>query len=235
MSTFPLTDDFLKALELAHGYHLGQYRKGTDKGKEPGIPYISHLLGVASIALEYGATEPEAIAALLHDALEDGPNNTGRDADELRQEIVETFHEGVLIAHLVDGATDDAPKASMEKRPWRERKLEYLARLPGEEASALLVSASDKLHNARAILSDLLASGPVVFTRFNQGRDGTLQYYRLLADTYLKVDTADVRSRPRLHALFVELERTVTALESACGVTADEVRPWPLLSPAAAS
>jgi (p)ppGpp synthase/HD superfamily hydrolase len=194
MATFPLTDDFLTALQLAHTWHHGQYRKGTDKGAEPGVPYLSHLLGVASIALEFGATESEAIAALMHDALEDGPTYTKRDASVLRGEIVAAFGErGEGVAELVDAATDDALEAGVEKRPWKDRKLEYLAKLPHESASALLVSASDKLHNARAILSDLMTLGPVVFSRFNQGRDGTLQYYRLLADTYRKADRPDVQ------------------------------------------
>ena len=230
MSSFPLTDDFLTALQLAHTWHSGQYRKGTDKGGAVGIPYVSHLLGVASIALEFGADEAEAIAALLHDALEDGPSNLARGAKELRTEIVTAFGaRGEFIAQLVDGATDDTPTAGAQKRDWRVRKQEYLAKLPQEEASALLVSASDKLHNAQAILRDLLTIGPSVFSRFNQGRDGTLQYYRLLADTYQKIDRPDVQARPRLQALFAELERTVTTLETACGLNAEQVRDFPML------
>ena len=234
MSSFPLTDDFLTALRLAHTWHSGQYRKGTDKDGAIGIPYVSHLLGVASIALEFGADEPEAIAALLHDALEDGPGNLERGAGELRAEIVVAFGErGEQIALLVDAATDDAPEAGAEKRDWDVRKLEYLTKLPHETASALLVSASDKLHNARALLSDLMVLGPSVFSRFNQGRDGTLQYYRLLADTYQRTTRADVKARPRLQALFAELDRTVTILETACGLEAGQVRDFPLLRQAA--
>jgi HD domain len=233
MTSFPLTDDFLTALRLAHTWHHGQYRKGTDQGEATGVPYLSHLLGVASIALEFGATEPEAIAALLHDALEDGPSNLKRGAEELRAEIVATFERrGEQIALLVDAATDDAPKAGAEKRPWKDRKLEYLAKLPHESASALLISASDKLHNARAILSDLMTLGPVVFIRFNQGRDGTLQYYRLLADTYQGIGSSEVKENFRLQALFSELERTVSILETACGLTNDQVRAFPLLAAA---
>ncbi|GGR03125.1 HD domain-containing protein [Deinococcus ruber] len=231
MTAFPLTDDFLTALRLAHTFHSGQYRKGTEEQDAAGVPYLSHLLGVASIALEFGASEPEAIAALLHDALEDGPTYTGRDAAVLRREIVAAFGQrGDLIAHLVDGATDDAPAAGQRKRLWKDRKLEYLAKLPDESASALLVSASDKLHNARTILSDLLVVGPAVFGRFNQGRDGTLQYYRLLADTYQRLRMPDVLARPRLQALFAELERTVGTLETACGLTAEQVRAFPNLN-----
>jgi len=221
LPAYPLTVRFTEALELASLWHHGQFRKGTV------TPYLSHLLSVAGIALEFGASEDEAIAALLHDALEDGPEYTGRDAATLREEIQSRF--GSEVALLVDGATDDAPPAGQPKRPWMERKREYLTKLPRESAAALLVSASDKLHNARNILTDLLVNGPEVFTRFKQGRDGTLQYYRLLADTYLSANREDIRARPRLSALFAELERTVTVLESTCGVAAKDVRAWPLL------
>ncbi|MEF2280424.1 HD domain-containing protein [Deinococcus sp. YIM 134068] len=222
---FPLTDDFPTALRLAHEWHTGQYRKGTR------TPYLSHLLGVASVALEFGGTEAEAIAALLHDALEDGPEYTHRDASELQGEIERLF--GPEVARLVDGATDAAPKAGEKKAPWVERKTAYLRRLAHEDASSLLVSASDKLHNARSILTDVLTAGDgaearaAFFTRFNRGQEGTLQYYRLLVDAYRA--SPGGRDRPRLQALFAELDRTVTALEEACGVTADEVRGYGLL------
>lgn len=228
---FPLTGKFADALMLAHKWHRGQYRK-VAKGETPTVPYLSHLLGVASVALEFGANETEAVAALLHDALEDGPQYTGRDADKLRGEIEEKF--GSEVACLVDDATDAAPKAGEEKAPWSERKAEYLRHLKAQHnASSLLVSASDKLHNARAILTDVLTAGEsseartAFFGRFSQGRDGTLQYYRLLVDAYRAAPGG--QDRPRLRALFDELDRTVTALEQACGVTATEVRECKLL------
>ncbi len=118
MTAFPLTDRFVQALHLAHQWHHGQYRKGT------AVPYVSHLLGVASIALEFGASEDEAIAALLHDALEDGPQYTGKNASELRTEIASLF--GEAAACLVEGATDATPKAGEKKAPWVERKTTYL-------------------------------------------------------------------------------------------------------------
>lgn len=223
------TDFFSKrfqvALTCAERWHRGQTRKGTS------IPYLSHLLGVASLALEFGADEDEAIAALLHDALEDGPENTGIKPAVLRAEILTKF--GERVAHLVDAATDATPAPGEEKPDWRTRKLTYLRHLPEASPSALLVSASDKLYNARSILVDLL-TGPAaedVFSRFKQGRKGTLQYYRLLADQYGRTATrAEVAARPRLLALFSELERTVAMLESAAQTTADEVRADPLLS-----
>jgi hypothetical protein len=230
---FPVGNSFQQALILADQWHRPQYRK-VAPGEPETIPYISHVLGVASVALEFGATENEAIAALLHDALEDGPKNTGRDAADLRAEIVRAFGEaGEVIAKLVDDATDAMPKAGEEKAPWPRRKTEYLDKLPYKAAASLLVSASDKLHNARTILTDVLTR-PVTereayFGRFNQGQMGTLQYYRRLADTYLAVQTEDVTQRPRLQALFAELERTVAALETACGLSADQTRQHPLL------
>ncbi len=233
--TFPLTKRFTDALQLAHKWHVGQYRKGTL------TPYLSHLLGVASVALEFGATENEAIAALLHDALEDGPENLtvnvkkrAKTREKLDTQIQDKFGDGV--AALVRGATEENPLIDGEKAPWDKRKLTYLAKLDHEEASSLLVSASDKLHNARTILTDVLTEGTTpeareaFFNRFSQGREGTLQYYRLLADAYKRAEGA--AGRPRLQALFAELERTVSALETACGVTAEEVRGYASLRPA---
>ncbi|AIZ44569.1 phosphohydrolase [Deinococcus radiopugnans] len=234
MTTPTLSNNFAAALNTACEWHAGQYRK-VPEGETPTIPYISHLLGVASIALEFGANEAEAIAALLHDALEDGPQYAGKDAAELRATIEEQF--GAEVAHLVDGATDAMPKAGEEKEPWQKRKTKYLAKLPQEPASSLLISASDKLHNARTILTDVLTLPAEerggYFTRFKQGQAGTLQYYRLLADAYRAVRREDVRQRPRLQVLFAELSRTVGALEGACGLTADEVRDYPPLRGAA--
>lgn len=232
--TFPLTERFTDALQLAHKWHVGQYRKGTL------TPYLSHLLGVASVALEFGATENEAIAALLHDALEDGPENLTVDKDEranVRRDLeAQVLKFGDGVAALVRGATEENPLVDGEKAPWDKRKLTYLAKLDHEEASSLLVSASDKLHNARTILTDVLTEGTTpeareaFFNRFSQGREGTLQYYRLLADAYKRAEGA--AGRPRLQALFAELERTVSALETACGVTAEEVRGYASLRPA---
>lgn len=194
------------------------------------MPYISHLLGVASIALEFGATEDQAIAALLHDALEDGPEFTGRNASDLREDIRLQF--GDEVARLVDSTTDDAPDAGQQKAPWAERKSKYLTKLVQKDAAALLVSASDKLHNARAILTDVLTAGnaegvSAFFNRFKQGQEGTLQYYRVLVDTYEAAPAT--RDEPRLQALIAELSRTVKALEDACGVFAVTVREYPLL------
>lgn len=223
MTTFPLTDRFVQALQLAHQWHSGQYRKGT------AVPYVSHLLGVASIALEFGASEDEAIAALLHDALEDGPQYTGKDAAQLRTEIASSF--GEATACLVEGATDATPKVGEKKTPWVDRKTTYLRELKGKSAAALLVSASDKLHNARTILSEVLAcplgERAAFFQRFQQGQNGTLQYYRLLSDAYRQAPAT--QGHPRLRALTEELERVVAVLETACTVDSETVRHYGLL------
>ena len=212
-----LTGKFEDALLLAARWHALQTRKGS------GVPYLSHLLGVASIALEFGATETEAIAALLHDALEDGPENTGRSPADLRAEIVARFGEEVAV--LVDAATDAVPDIDGLKPDWATRKAAYLAHLPWAAASALQVSASDKLYNARTILSDLHTDGEGVFTRFTAGKEGTVQYYRLLSDAYREAaQRPDVTLRPRLLALFAELERTVSTLERGLGLSSAQVR-----------
>lgn len=235
MNDFPLTDRFLRALEYAHRWHAGQYRK-VPGGEQATVPYLSHLLGVASIALEFGATEDQAIAALLHDALEDGPANLQADVtkrsdtrDDLRRTIRHEF--GQPVETLVIGATEDTPLINGEKAPWSVRKLTYLHRLIDpdhvESAASLLVSASDKLHNARTILADVLTSADnaagraTFFDRFSAGQAGTLQYYRLLVLAYHRAPGA--QHQPRLHDLFAELDRTVTTLERACAAQSEDV------------
>lgn len=157
------------ALALAVQAHDGQVRKGT------AIPYIAHPMGVASIALDFGATENQAIAALLHDVLEDGGPHYGP--------LIEAQFGAEVLA-LVQACTDGVPDASGVKADWGERKRAYLAHLAQAPAEVLLVSGADKLHNARAIVSDLITIGPEVFKRFKAGRDGTLWYYRALADVF---------------------------------------------------
>jgi (p)ppGpp synthase/HD superfamily hydrolase len=164
-----LTERISEALALAVQAHEKQVRKGTS------IPYVAHPMAVASIALEFGADEDQAIAALLHDVLEGGGPQYG-------PVIKERFGERVLA--IVDGCTDGVPDASGQKADWGERKRAYLAHLAQASDDVLLVSGSDKLHNARAIVSDLLKIGPDVFNRFTAGRDGTLWYYRSLAEIF---------------------------------------------------
>jgi len=160
-----LTGRFTDALAYAVRLHASQTRKGT------ATPYIAHLMAVAGLALEYGATEDEAIAALLHDAVED------QGGAETREEIRRRFGEDV--AGIVDECsdTDQQPKP-----PWRARKEAHLNRLRTATESVRLIVAADKLHNARTLLADWRAQGEAVWDRFTGGREGTLWYYRSLVE-----------------------------------------------------
>lgn len=180
------------ALALAVQAHDGQVRKGT------AIPYIAHPLGVASIALDFGATENQAIAALLHDVLEDGGPHYAP--------LIEAQFGAEVLA-LVQACTDGVPDASGVKADWGERKRAYLAHLAEAPDEVLLVSGADKLHNARAIVSDLITIGPEVFKRFKAGRDGTLWYYRALADVFTQ----------RRAPVAVSLEAEVRQMERLAG------------------
>src|SRR6266480_1236185 len=183
-----LSPQFEKALIYATRIHGGQLRKKTR------IPYIGHLLGVTAIALEYGANETEAIAALLHDAVEDCGG-----AKRLR-DIERKF--GKKVARIVEGCTDTD---QIPKPPWRERKEAYIAHLKKASASTHLVSAADKLHNARAILHNLRHEGDKLWSRFNGGKEGTLWYYRSLVSAFLEHGRTE---------LVEELDRVVTEIEN---------------------
>ena len=187
-----LTERISQALALAVEAHDKQVRKGTQ------IPYVAHPMGVASLALDFGADEDQAIAALLHDVLEDG-------GPQFAPVIEKRFGRRVLS--LVEGCTDGVPDAAGEKAPWTERKRAYLAHLAVADAEVLLVSGADKLHNARAILSDLLTVGPSVFDRFTAKKEGTLWYYRALADIFSK---REAPMHAALSSAVDEMERLAT-------------------------
>ena len=167
------------ALALAIEAHQNQIRKSTQ------IPYISHPLAVASIALEFGASEDQAIAALLHDSIEDG----GRKYEEV---ILAQF--GQYVHDLVQGCTDGTPDKTGKKAPWLERKTAYLEHLQIASDEILLVSCSDKLHNARAIVADLINEGPSVFERFSSTPEQTLWYYRQLANVFTNRKTPPAKA-----------------------------------------
>jgi GTP pyrophosphokinase len=169
-----LTERFAQALALAIEAHDGQKRKGTD------IPYISHPLAVAAIALEHGADEDQAMAALLHDAVEDGGVFF---AHCIRTQF------GDRVADIVEGCTDGVPDASGQKEDWKPRKTRYLDHLQHASTDVLLVSGADKLHNARAIVSDLQRIGTAVFDRFSASQSDTLWYYDELAKIHTTKDT----------------------------------------------
>ena len=147
--------------------HASQLRKGTD------IPYISHLLCVTSIVMENGGNEDEAIAALLHDAVED--SGGGERLKDIRNRF------GEAVSDIVAGCSDTDV---VPKPPWRERKEAYLDHLKDASPSILLVSSADKLHNARTILTDCLQIGDKVYDRFNVGKMETIWYYKSCADAF---------------------------------------------------
>src|SRR5881392_4345588 len=182
-----LSERFEEGLIYATQAHGDQMRKKT------GIPYVAHILGVTAIALEYGANETEAIAALLHDAVEDCGG-----AKRLR-DIERKF--GKKVAKIVQGCTDTD---QTPKPPWLERKKAYVAHVRHAPMSTRLVSASDKLHNVRAILMDYCKEGERLWSRFNRGKQGALWYYRALVNAF---------SGKRMQPLLQELDRTVTELE----------------------
>ncbi|MGB0889108.1 MAG: HD domain-containing protein [Solirubrobacterales bacterium] len=158
----PLTSRFDYAVTFARMAHGAQQRKGTT------IPYISHLLAVAGLVLEMGGSEDDAIAALLHDAIED----TGGVGVAMENAIRAQF--GDDVARIVRANSDIEVKP---KPPWRERKQAYLDSLPGKRRDELLVSLADKLHNARAVLLDHRQIGDEIWQRFKAGREQQLWYY----------------------------------------------------------
>ena len=181
------SNKFVVALRYAADLHAKQFRKRT------GRPYIGHLLGVTSIVIEYGGDEEMAIAALLHDTVEDQGG-----MPRLR-EIRRIF--GKRVAHIVDGCTDSY---TQPKPSWLERKRAYLAKVAEEAAEVRLVSAADKLANVRETLHDLRTQDETVFARFAGKKEGTLWYYRELVCAFRKAGS---------NPLIEELDRAVTQLE----------------------
>jgi len=164
-----LTPRFAEALQLAYDLHHEQMRKGT------GTPYMAHLLSVCSLVMYHGGDEDQAIAALLHDALEDA-------SDKITpQQIGETFNP--KVQQIVQLCSDTPPDfRGGEKEPWRVRKDRYLAHIKSGKGTPelLLVSLADKVDNANAIVRDLKGDGDSVWDRFNVGKQGQLWYYREL-------------------------------------------------------
>ncbi len=180
-------EKFEEALLYAARVHKDQMRKGAN------VPYVTHLLAVAAIVGENGGTEDETIAALLHDAPED------RGGRERLQDVRGRF--GDEVAEIVDGCTDtyEDPKPA-----WRPRKEAYVAHVARAPDSVRLVSAADKLHNARSILADLRSLGDDLWDRFTGGKEGTLWYYCALVEAYYEAGT---------NAVVEELDRVVRETE----------------------
>jgi GTP pyrophosphokinase len=192
-----LTERFSDALCFAARLHAGQTRKGTN------IPYLAHLLAVASLVLEHGGGEDEAIAALLHDAIEDQAAQNGG-ATALRSEIVARF--GREVGAIVDACTD---AEVVPKPPWRARKEGYIRHMQETTSTSVhRVSCADKLHNARALVRDYREQGERVWARFSETDPAQhLWYYRSLLHAYRSAGRAP-------HALVAELARTLDELQA---------------------
>jgi (p)ppGpp synthase/HD superfamily hydrolase len=174
-----LTGRFTEAVEYVRQYHT-EFRKGTD------IPYMAHLLGVAALVMgEAGGgilvTEDMVLAALLHDVVEDHGGMTRL------HEVEQRF--GANVARMVGGLSDSFAESQQPKEEWKRRKTEYIERLRHEPDDVLLISAADKLYNAKAILDDFNEIGEAIWERFKRGADEQLWYFDELLAIYL--------SRPR--------------------------------------
>ncbi len=190
-----------QAFRYAAAKHAGQTRKKTP------VPYLSHLMAVASLVLEGGGDEDLAIAALLHDVVEDCGGRPR--LEEIRKKF------GPRVAKIVEGCTDSFTDP---KPPWLERKKGYLSHLKNEDRETRLVSACDKLHNVRTVLADYREQGESVWERFQGKRDGTLWYYRAISDEFQR------RGR---NGITRELEIAVSQLEKAAGVKPRRKAPTP--------
>lgn len=169
-----LSEQFTRAVDYARRLHT-EYRKGTR------IPYMAHLLGVASLVMgeaggQVPVTEDMVIAAILHDTVED------HGGQKRLNDVEATF--GKNVARMVAGLSDSFAGEHEKKEDWKVRKRQYLDRLPGEHEDALLICVADKLYNVRSIVVDYNAVGPAVWNRFKAGADQQLGYYDALLDIF---------------------------------------------------
>jgi (p)ppGpp synthase/HD superfamily hydrolase len=187
---------FATALVFAWEHHREQRRKAS------GAPYLGHLLGVAALVIDDGGSEDEAIAALLHDAIEDAA-----EPERVRHEIESRFGEEVVRIVVACSDSFEQPK-----RPWIERKRAFVDALHDLDPSVARVATADKLQNARALVAEVRSDGPAVFELFNGGRDGTLWYYRAVADRLSTVAPGPLAD---------DLVRAVDELEALASLPAD--------------
>ena len=185
------------AMCFAHALHRDQIRKGS------GVPYMSHLMGVAALVGDHGGSEQQLIAALLHDAIEDQAHKH----EDLPQEIASRYGQAVLtmVLALSDATTHPKP-------PWQQRKRAYIEHIDqaADDDPALLVSVCDKLYNARTLLRDMNLLGLEVFERFKPEPEQTLWYYDSLAEAFLGKRWAS----PLQRAAAVSLRETVDAMQA---------------------
>ena len=196
-ATVKLTERFEQALVYATRLHATQIRKAT------GVPYIAHLLSVTALVLEDGGNEDEAIAALLHDAVED------QGGKATRAEIYRLFGEQVVA--IVDGCTEFD---SLPKPPWRDRKQRYLEQLRQGSSSVRRVALADKLHNARSLLSDYRQQGDEIWSMFGAGKEGMLWFYHSLLWVYRSTGSNPLVEE--LARVIGELEQLVMTGKKAC-------------------
>jgi GTP pyrophosphokinase len=190
-----LTSRFTDAFAFAFDVHRGQTKKGGS------VPYISHLLEVAGTVLSFGGTEDEAIAALLHDTVEDHPDIASFET------VAKRF--GPRVAEIVESCSDSNV---IPKPPWKPRKEKYIVHLRDAGEAVLMVSAADKLSNARAVMKDYREVGEEVWNRFNAGKTDQLWYYGAVTKAL-----TDAAGNGRARAIVEELSRAVKQLEELCG------------------
>ena len=203
-----LSRRYVDAFQLAFDVHSHQLRKATS------VPYLSHVMSVSALVLEAGGGEDCALGGLLHDAVEDSP-----DGAAMLQRIHGQF--GTRVATIVESCSDTVPTPGTEKPPWRGRKEAYIAHLRDADPDSLLVSACDKLHNARSIVADLRQVGPDLWQRFSTGSGSDqVWYYQSLCDAFAsRIPTA-------LAAALGDVVREMTTLASAQGVATTEQVAW---------
>jgi len=192
-----LSERFTNAFDYARRLH-------TETRKKTAVPYLAHLLGVASLVmgehgyLEFPVTEDMVVAALLHDAAEDH-------GGERRLADI-TVHFGANVAKMVEGLSDSLVEEGAPKAPWAERKYGYLKRLRDESPQVKLISVADKLYNARSLLADYLVEGPAIWQRFQRTQEDQMRYFRALLAEY---------ERSGSNRLVREYARVLSELESA--------------------
>lgn len=185
---------YSERVDAALGFVAAAFRHRARKGSN--VPYLSHLLAVAALVAEHGGDEDQIVAALLHDYLEDIPGSSEGEVEQLF---------GARVARLVVALSD---ALEHPKPPWQERKQRYLDKLAHEPAELKLISAADKLHNARSLIRDHAQVGDALWQRFSASREQTLWYYRSVAQAL---------GRNWSHPLLSELERCVDELLAVAG------------------
>src|SRR3954471_10588887 len=196
----PLTERFDEALLFASRHHRDQLRKGSR------VPYMTHLMSVSALVMEHGGTEDQAIAGLLHDAVEDAPAGQG---GAVLAEIKERF--GDAVADMVAACSDGLNDSGERKGTWQERKQAYVDALPHKSLDALLVTAADKTHNGLCIAADVRRYGRDFWSTFNASRDELLWYYTSVRDV--------VATRLPGTSIAAALCRAVDELVAAAGPT----------------